>query len=397
MGTLNQTLNLNRTIANATDTSTNSVLMLFGGQNSTVGANPSDALYLQCPTCSLTLQGPNAGDGLGVLQVSNTSAGNLNIKEAGATLNLSAALTMGRGSALTKVGRGTVNVSAPIAGPTPPPTQSSFTFFAVNEGVVNFLPGASTSANVALHVNNLNAGPASAVTANLFTTVKFNGLSGEIAAASTGQNSANVVLHGETTQLQLFFAPIQTGANYRGVISGAGSVHHEGTLLDGIPQTFSGNNTYSATTNIKTAAIIIDGTTSGQGNYHLVSYCWLGGNGTIGLSANGVVSVDGVGCYFSPGSPSQVGTLTIATSGTGGVAFGARGYLYIDVSGNGVSDLLAISGGSINLTGADDFMRLTPLEGGFDGSDYTIATFSQNSGGGVFNGIFGLPSGYAVQ
>ena len=104
MGTLNQTANLNRTIANTTATSTSSTMNLGRTlPNSTAGANASDALYLGCPTCSLTLQGPNGGDGLGVLSISTNGpfSSNFNIAEPGATLNISATLIPGTSTSVT--------------------------------------------------------------------------------------------------------------------------------------------------------------------------------------------------------------------------------------------------------------------------------------------------------
>ena len=272
--------------------------------------------------------------------------------------------------------------------------------FAVNQGVLNFLSGAVAGGRVLLFVNNPNTGPASAVTVNLFTSMRFSGLNGQIAAAAKGENSAALVLHGASTQLQLFFSAGQPAANFSGVISGTGSVVLESSSNLG-PQTFSGNNTYSgATANL--AFLMIDGTTSGQGNYTVggspsFPAPALGGNGTIGLSPNGTITMGPFAGTLTPGTPSQIGTLSVATSGTGGVIFAAQSTFSVHVGGNGASDLLAISGGSIDLTNASDTLSLSPLSGAFDGSDYTIATFAQNPGGGVFNTVEGLPSGYTVQ
>ena len=63
----------------------------------------------------------------------------------------------------------------------------------------------------------------------------------------------------------------------------------------------------------------------------------------------------------------------------------------------GSSDLLAIAGGSINLTFSSATLSLSSLAGAFDGTDYTIATFAQNTGGGTFGPVQGLPADYAVQ
>ncbi len=76
----------------------------------------------------------------------------------------------------------------------------------------------------------------------------------------------------------------------------------------------------------------------------------------------------------------------------------ATGIFVVRVGSAGSSDLLAITGGSINLTSSGgDTLSLNSLAGAFDGTDYTIATFAQNAGGGTFNIVQGLPSDYAVQ
>jgi hypothetical protein len=69
--------------------------------------------------------------------------------------------------------------------------------------------------------------------------------------------------------------------------------------------------------------------------------------------------------------------------------------LTIEVGAAGASDQLMI-GGLIDLTASTDSLALTERSGGFDGSNYTIATFDENSGGGIFNSVTGLPSNYTV-
>ena len=104
---------------------------------------------------------------------------------------------------------------------------------------------------------------------------------------------------------------------------------------------------------------------------------------------------------MAPGPASGIGTLHVNTSGTGGVIFNdgnTSGTLVVRVSSAGSSDLLAIVGGSINLASSTgDTLSLISLAGAFDGTDYTIATFAQNAGGGTFNIVQGLPADYAVQ
>jgi hypothetical protein len=84
------------------------------------------------------------------------------------------------------------------------------------------------------------------------------------------------------------------------------------------------------------------------------------------------------------------------TSGTGGVIFGSQSIFLADIGPSGTSDLLAIAGGYIDLTSSSDTLTLNGLAGGFDGSTYTIATFTQNLGSGTFNTVTGLPGNYVV-
>lgn len=92
----------------------------------------------------------------------------------------------------------------------------------------------------------------------------------------------------------------------------------------------------------------------------------------------------------------MIGTLNIITSGTGGVIFRETSVYAVDIGALGASDLLAIAGGYIDLTGSDDQLDLNGLAGAFDGSAYTIATFDQNLGSGTFDTVTGLPSDYVI-
>jgi autotransporter-associated beta strand protein len=391
MRSLNQTDGSSRTISNNTASATNSTLTLGGGSN-TVSPNPADLIYLGCGSCSLTLQGPNGDDGLGVLRLSynGSAGGNFNVAEGG-TLNVSAALNLGVGGGIRKTGRGTLNVSSQMS--------SLSTFFTINEGLVNFLPGAQTAPNIQLRVNNPNTSAGSAVVFNLQTSTVFGGIGGDVAVPSSGTNTATVNLFGTSTELQLLFRAGQGPASYAGAISGSG-----GVLVGGIgshTQIFTGANSYTGLTRIGSGELVIDGTTSGQGNYVVGDPsspgAVLSGSGTIGLSANSLVALGTFGSRLAPGRRTALGTLNVAATGAGGVSFGERGIFDVDVGANGSSDRLAITGGSINLGGSMDNLSLTSLPGGFDGSDYTIATYSQNAGGSVFNNVQGLPSDYTLQ
>ena len=296
---------------------------------------------------------------------------------------------------LTKVGSGTLSFSNTTI------STSGFATLAVNEGIVNFLPGVVINTPfLTLSLNNSNTGTGTAVTVNLQRSESFAGLSGTIAVPSAGTNTATVNLIGTGTTLG--FGLRGSNLSYAGIIAGEGSVScNNGSMLAFFNQRFAGNNTYSGTTTVgERCSLVIDGNTSGQGNYTVTSApnappSTLFGSGTIGLNANGTITVAG---NLAPGPASSgIGTLHVSTSGTGGVIFGNGGLFAVEVGSVASSDLLAITGGSITLTSSSDTLSLSSLTGAFDGTDYTIASFTQNVGGGIFNTVQGLPSGYTVQ
>jgi autotransporter-associated beta strand protein len=282
-----------------------------------------------------------------------------------------------------------------------------FPRFTINEGVVNFLPGAEGNFGQ-LFVNNPNTAAGSAVVCNLHTSMSFQGLQGQIAVPSSGTNTVTINLPSASTELRLAYSssmgPPNSTRDYPGTITGNGSVVLTHSGVQTFAQAFNGANTYSGTTRIESGEIVINGNTSGQGNYVVgpgsSANAVLSGSGTVGLSPDSVISL-GLGAsgsgYLSPARSIAIGTLGVAASGLGGVSFGDRGTFEVQVGPNGASDRLAISSGSIMLTGLMDKLIFSSLGGGFDGLDYTIATFSQNAGGGVFNIVQGLPADYMLQ
>jgi autotransporter-associated beta strand protein len=390
IGTLNQNNTAAYTISNNTSGSTSSSLILNGGTN-TVGANPNDLIYLGGATSSLTLQGANGGTGSGILAVGVNQSGNLDVAQANAVLNISASFDTGTSHVVAKTGAGTLNVSNFFGG---------MGAIEVDEGTMNFLPGASMS-NDGLIANNPNTGPATAVNLNVQTFIFARGLAGTIAAASSGTNTATVNVQGAATELSLFANSAVT-SQYNGDITGDGSVS-VGAPQSGSGQVFTGHNTYTGTTTLSGGTLRIDGTTSGQGNYTVmgssVTAATLRGSGTIGLAANGTVTIGGGNSQSSnlaPGPNSGIGTLHVVTSGTGKVVFSDSSTFLVDIGPGGANDQLAITGGKIDLTSSTDALSLNNLGGGFDGASYTIATFASSSNYGVFNTVTGLPANYGV-
>ena len=272
----------------------------------------------------------------------------------------------------------------------------------MNEGIVNFLPGAVIGIpHFFLSVNNPNTAVGTAVIVNLQQSQTVEALNGTIAVPSSGTNTTTVNLVGAGINLTL--ALRGSDPSYPGTIAGEGSISlYQPQFVGPHTQTFAGNNTYSGTTTIGYGATLeINGITSGQGNYTVSAgpvpgatpTPKLAGGGTVGLAANGTIKVLG---KLAPGPASGIGTLHVNTSGTGGVIFDG-GIFEVRVGSAGSSDLLAITGGSINLTFSSDTLSLSSLAGAFDGTDYTIATFVQNVGGATFGTVQGLPADYAVQ
>jgi autotransporter-associated beta strand protein len=292
---------------------------------------------------------------------------------------------------ITKTGAGTLNLSGP---------NSYNGLTSINAGVVNVLPGSNLGAqgnpSSSLAVNNNNTGPGTDVTLNLQTSIVTGRLNGTLATPASGTNRAIVNLVGPSTELNLTATGAAISGNFAGTIAGTGRV--TSVRLSNF-QSFSGNNTYTGTTSIS-GVLLINGITSGQGDYIVgisggVQPGTLGGTGTIGLAPNAQVMVGGTlepGPYRDLQTP---GTLHVQASGTGGVVFNSSSF-WADIAGGGLSDLLAIDGGSIDLRSTNDRLTLNSLAGAFDGSSYTIATFDQNLGGGTFDTVSGLPANYRI-
>jgi autotransporter-associated beta strand protein len=301
MGSLNQTNTAAYTVSNNTSDSTTSFITLGGGTN-TVGADPNDLIYLGGATSSLTLQGANGGTGSGILVIGTTSDGNIDVAQTNSTLNISAAFNTGASHITVKTGAGTLNVSALFGG--------NGGFIKVNDGTMNFLPGASMS-NDGLSVNNPNVGPASAVIINMQTSIFARGLTGSIAAASSGTNTATINLMGAGIQLTLD-AKSSTTSQYQGDITGAGSVTVTAPDSAGT-QIFTGHNTYTGGTTVSGGTLLVNnasGSGTGTGAVQVTAGT-LGGTGTI-AGAVTVGTGSGAGAFISPGA--SPGTLTIQSA-----------------------------------------------------------------------------------
>jgi len=377
MGSIDVTNGLSYTISNTTSGSGDCQLIIGGGDGiNTISPTSSDIIYV-AGNSPLTLQRINGGNGIGQLSLSFLG-GTLNVADPGGVLNISAGFTQSVSTQLRKIGRGTLNISGVING--------MGTTVSVIEGTMNILPTASSMNTNWLDVSNPNTGPGTAVTCNLWPSVTFRAFNGTVATPSSGTNTATLNLMTAGTMLNVGLY----GGNFAGVIAGNGSL----STFTGNP-VFAGNNSYTGTTSVGPGGLQIDGATSGQGNYNVGSGGTLAGGGTIGLASGASVIIGNASLAPGPRT-GGFATFTVQASGGGGVAF-TQGTFAVDLGPSGMSDLLVINGGQIDLTSAGDSLVLTDRGGAFDGYDYTIATFAQDAGGGTFNTVQGLSGSYVVQ
>lgn len=103
-------------------------------------------------------------------------------------------------------------------------------------------------------------------------------------------------------------SPVDTSSTFAGTITDNTGVV---ALTKAGPGTLNltGPNTYSGATNVADGTLLVNGTTSGQGDYHVQAGATLGGTGTIGLAPGNSITVD-AGGVFSPGN--SIGTLNVS-------------------------------------------------------------------------------------
>ncbi len=328
-----------------------------------------------------TLQGNTAGSG--------TLVGE-------GTLNISAFYVRnmigGDWSAFT----GTVNISASGNGTNlgfdGVSNATGITGFYLNNGTLN-LNGSVTNSLAFSYANGQTRYQSNGynVILGALSGTAFSTLAGTQTAAVTGADHAlNYVVGG-----------INTDTTYAGSLAGAAGYVTNFYKIGTGSLTLTGADSFGGATEINGGTLLADGTITNATS--------------ITVDAAGVVaSTDDSNTAFAPGLGGTLagnGTITanVANHGIlspGDAAINPTGTLHVtgnvdnsgelmaNIGSHGGSSLLAISG-DLTLE-STSVLNLTALVGGFDGSAYTIATFT---GGltGRFNSVLGLAANYQLN
>lgn len=226
--------------------------------------------------------------------------------------------------------------------------------------------GAGTPANVTLQLVRDPSAPTTEV--DITVGQLFGNAGDQIATQFHGGTGGNLI--------------VGSGA-FGGIITGGGGVTKTTTGA----LTLSGANNYTGTTFVNAGTLIVNNTTTGQGDYLIASGARLGGFGKIGLAAGKNVTVSAFPGELSPGATTTpytqpttpggytghaldatysagidsatVGTLTV----TGDVNLG--GNLLMDLVSHNSHDVLDISGtltigptATLEINGVTDFTQL---------------------------------------
>lgn len=146
----------------------------------------------------------------------------------------------------------------------------------------------------------------------------------------------------------------------------------------------TGDNDYDGETQVNAGTLLVNGTTSGQGNY-AVAGATLGGEGTIGLASGGAVTIAADGT-LAPGD-GGIGTLGVTGDAT------ILGTLLVELDGaTDSADMLAVTG-ALDITGATiEFDVLSVL----DDDAYILASYGSLAGD-PFTLEVDLPEDYALD
>lgn len=359
--------------------------------------------------------GPYTGGGF-VLGNANTISGNVSgyrlmtLRNVNALQNASLQLAGGGTLNLRSDSDGTFTTAGITQGNSTTPTTIN-----VNEATVG---GGGGTAHVLKLGGNYSAtttnGRNITVTGANNYSLELTGTYTNSSATQAGKinaSSANVKLSGSTVAIGFGLdvgsdAATPTGVNeITGSITGVGRINK---LADASVWKFSGANTYSGNTTVGGGKLIVNGTTTGQGNYSfgpITADTTLGGEGALGLAADKTVGIAGTSssalAILDVGDSTvanTIGTLTVTTSGAGKTVFGDYGVLSIELNGEDI-DLLDV--GALDLTSALDGVHIA-ASGVHSVNRYVFATYTGSLGGNTFNtelftGLTGASIDYSVD
>lgn len=264
----------------------------------------------------------------------------------------------------------------------------------ISTGVLR-LGAASGTTSLALQNSTLDLNAADAGTLNFgvstattITSATFGGLKGT-------RNLSLVNMNTTPAAVALSVGNNDSSQTYSGILSGAGSILKIGSGT----QTLDGNNTYIGSTTVMAGKLLIDGTTTGQGDYSVAAT--LGGSGAIGLGSGKKLAIASGG-HLAPGT--TTGILGISGTQTGTPSAGAAtanlvsgSFFDVDIAGTSVGggyDQLSVAG-TIDLGGATlNVNRTLALDAG---QFFTIIlNDGMASGDAVLNTFAGLAEGATV-
>lgn len=249
----------------------------------------------------------------------------------------------------------------------------------VNFGTLRFQAANQLPSTSAVIANLVNDTPAHNILANTQNVgVDLNGTN-----QSFGSLNGNLNFRNFNTGATLTLGGNNLSTTYTGALLGTGGIL---TKVGSGTQTLSGVNTYTGATNINGGTLLIGTGTGTTGAGSLANTAVsvgngtltgaLGGNGTV----NGLVTVTATGHLAPAMTASTTNTLTLTNGLTMNIAGGTLDYNFgtLGTGGNGVSDLVSVTGGNVSLAGAQ-FLNVTQLTG-FGIGTYKLIT----TGAGTF-------------
>lgn len=333
--------------------------------NFAIGYNNGVAGYLSSPTVNFNGTSSFSSAGVFTLGESTNAAGGVSTVNVNgsAVVNMNSVATNANvvgaaGAAVFNQNGGSVNAVAQITIARDAASVSSYNLNGGTLTVPNITKGAGTG------TFNFNGGvlKASTNSATFVASVTTNVLEGGAKIDSNGSNItvSTALLHGGV-------AAIDGGLTKQG----------GGTL------TLSGASTYTGATTVSAGTLLVNGSLANTSGVNVASGATLGGSST---NIAGITTI-AEGANLSPGN--SVGTINLAS-------LDLQGTYNVEITGNGVNDLVNLGAGNLNLgnnslinillgysPSLGDTFDLANF-GSFSGDTTPQFAFSQPLGGGLF-------------